>query len=479
MSSLRKIEWNGTLTAHENNVTVAEVATYFGAELGAFVKRFGFKPDEKVNILRSASELKKAINNFNGKPLLSRHNLADAKNIKNDLIIGSTGQDARFKDPYVEVTLYIWDQTYIDRIKSGDQSELSAGYIFDLEPEQGVYKGKKYDYKMVDIQVDHIALVDAGRAGPMVRVSDRSPLASELENLSEKFSNILSIYANNLSNLEIASIIEESKLKEKMNVFSKGIALDKTPNLRKESNKMTEAEEKKEKEERERKERDEREERERKEKKEKEEREKKDKDEREERERKEREEKKPKKERRVEDKGKERAHDENQEEDYDDDDEMWDEENYKETKKKLIARLEKMDEKQLRNFMRKGNKEPTKDKARAHDALPSIQELTRKIEEQMQQTIDARGIVKPLVGDGWNLQVNDASEIIRSALEKHTGEQISPETPLSTLKMMAAMARTSSRPSQMAFDAKPKLEKDFERLGIYTGESWIVREGEQ
>jgi hypothetical protein len=116
--------------------------------------------------LRDDRELEKAAARFNGLPILSRHRrvlAADAHDPR--LVIGATGTNARWIDPYIYSDIVIWAQEAIDGIDSGNKAELSAGYVYDAHMVPGEWSGMPFDGRMVNIKPDHIACVPRGRAG--------------------------------------------------------------------------------------------------------------------------------------------------------------------------------------------------------------------------------------------------------------------------------------------------------------------------
>lgn len=169
--SMRFEEWNGHLRVAETNLTKANVCEYWGWEI-ANNEQYGFQKDKKYRFLRSPDALKKAVKSFAERPILYLHKAADADKLDNAKVIGTTGSDPSFDFPYIKDAITIWDGDYIEAIKNNTQAELSASYAFTPVVESGVFEGEPYDAIMTDIHVDHIALVEQGRAGPDVRVAD-------------------------------------------------------------------------------------------------------------------------------------------------------------------------------------------------------------------------------------------------------------------------------------------------------------------
>jgi len=64
--------------------------------------------------------------------------------------------------------LMITDKRLIDEILQENKREVSCGYTYELSMENGQYTQRK-------IRGNHVAVVDAGRAGPRVSIRDRHP----------------------------------------------------------------------------------------------------------------------------------------------------------------------------------------------------------------------------------------------------------------------------------------------------------------
>lgn len=70
---------------------------------------------------------------------------------------------------HVRAVVVVKDKATIDKMQAGKQ-EVSCGYTCDLVWEPGEHGGVKYDARQTNIRINHVALVDAGRAGPSARV---------------------------------------------------------------------------------------------------------------------------------------------------------------------------------------------------------------------------------------------------------------------------------------------------------------------
>jgi hypothetical protein len=79
--------------------------------------------------------------------------------------VGSTGENVRPDGTFLVVPIVITDQDAIADIEAGRRF-VSMGYQADLLPERGKYDGEEYDARQTKIRYNHLALVDAARAGP-------------------------------------------------------------------------------------------------------------------------------------------------------------------------------------------------------------------------------------------------------------------------------------------------------------------------
>lgn len=173
--SVRSIDNNGYMHVAMTNISKATVNPYLGSEIENWQER-GLEPDGIYYGLRDPDELQKAAPTFNGLPLLMNHHDIDASVQPKDYIVGSTGTDARFQNPYLQNSLSITDEKAIKAVQDGTMKEISCAYFFTPEWTSGDYTegGDKihYDFIMRDIKGNHVALVAEGRAGHDVVVAD-------------------------------------------------------------------------------------------------------------------------------------------------------------------------------------------------------------------------------------------------------------------------------------------------------------------
>ena len=82
---------------------------------------------------------------------------------------GYTGENYRLDGDNVIVSLSVTDKSMINKILSGKKAAVSLGYDTLLVREDGVYKGEKYTHRQTNIEYNHLAGVDEGRAGRVAR----------------------------------------------------------------------------------------------------------------------------------------------------------------------------------------------------------------------------------------------------------------------------------------------------------------------
>lgn len=172
--SLRSYDQDGRLHVESSNISKATVNPYYGSEIPNY-KQLGLEPKKVYYLLRDPEELEKAAPTFNNLPLLNKHIPVSADEPQKEVIAGTTGSDTVFEDGYLKCSLAVWDAEAIAGIESGEQVELSSAYRYTADMTAGEFEGRHYDGVMRDIVGNHVALVDVGRAGRDVVVSDADP----------------------------------------------------------------------------------------------------------------------------------------------------------------------------------------------------------------------------------------------------------------------------------------------------------------
>lgn len=160
-TSHRETDGNGRLLVKKTLLTKGCVSPYYGQEIPNY-QELGLDPNKKYNVYRPIEELQKALQQFDGIPLLNKHimDYADAPNrenwagcVSNPVIDGNN----------VYGDLAVWNKGDIDNIEDGSKKDLSVGYRSTFIKESGEFDGTPYDLKMVNIIPNHLALVEKGR----------------------------------------------------------------------------------------------------------------------------------------------------------------------------------------------------------------------------------------------------------------------------------------------------------------------------
>lgn len=165
----KRFDVDGHMHTSNTPLTKSNICEYLGSEIPEFQKH-GLDPNKRYKLLRHPDELKKAVDSFNGLPVLSEHRPVSAENHPEELVIGSTGSSAVWDPPYIRNDLYLWPQKAIDRVANGKARQISAAYRYRYDPTPGTYDGEDYSGIMRDVLANHIAAVLEGRVGEDVAV---------------------------------------------------------------------------------------------------------------------------------------------------------------------------------------------------------------------------------------------------------------------------------------------------------------------
>lgn len=152
----------------EVNCARTGIQEYRASELGLDGNHMirAWRPEEEV-----FSE--ESLKTYAAQPATDDHppTLVDATNWK-QFSIGNIGNEVKRDGEFVRVPLILMDGAVIDKYKRG-KCELSMGYLADWDMTPGITPdGEPYDAIQRNLRMNHIALVDKGRAGSEVRIGD-------------------------------------------------------------------------------------------------------------------------------------------------------------------------------------------------------------------------------------------------------------------------------------------------------------------
>ncbi len=170
--STRSYDSFGRLHVAATPISKATVNSYLGREIPGWQK-LGLDPNRSYRLLRDPRELQRAAPSANNLPILTEHVGVTADRPRKDLIVGSTGTDAKYVHPHLMNTLVIWSKgDGIAGVENGSKRALSMGYSYRPDMTPGVYEGQRYGGVMRDIAFNHCILCATGRAGPDIIVGD-------------------------------------------------------------------------------------------------------------------------------------------------------------------------------------------------------------------------------------------------------------------------------------------------------------------
>jgi hypothetical protein len=100
--------------------------------------------------------------------------LIDAQTAKG-VSVGTTAEEVLRDGEYLRIGIKITDAATIRKVQDGKR-ELSVGYTSEIEWGDGIAPdGTPFQARQTNIIGNHIAIVDAGRAGPLARIGDGQP----------------------------------------------------------------------------------------------------------------------------------------------------------------------------------------------------------------------------------------------------------------------------------------------------------------
>jgi hypothetical protein len=147
------------------------IQDYLGTELD--------KPDMPiVRVYRPESSVfaKDSLSTFVGKPTTNDHPPVQvtADNWR-EYAVGAIGEEVLRDGEYIRVPITLMDAATIKAVRDGKR-EISMGYDMELDWTPGATSdGQAYDAVMTNLRMNHLAIVDRGRAGSRARIGDKSP----------------------------------------------------------------------------------------------------------------------------------------------------------------------------------------------------------------------------------------------------------------------------------------------------------------
>lgn len=173
--TMRRFDVDGRMHVESCNISKANVCGYYGREIPNH-EGLRLEPNKIYQLYRHPDELARGADTFKNLQLLMLHTAVNANDPKTHVTVGTIGSDVRFEAPYLKASIAVWTQEAIRLIEAKQQAELSSSYRYRADMTPGVTpEGVAYDGVMRDIMANHVALVEKGRAGPDVYVTDSLP----------------------------------------------------------------------------------------------------------------------------------------------------------------------------------------------------------------------------------------------------------------------------------------------------------------
>ena len=161
--SSRVFDKDGRMHVSDVNICKACVSPYLGREIPDPDGTLNLDPERIYKVYRPADEIEKGASTSNGIQILRTHVPVDADDHRPYDIIGCTGSDATFENPYLKNSLHFWTKQSIDDIESNTRRELSPGYRYLAILDNGTFDGDDYEIRMSNIEFNHIITTERGR----------------------------------------------------------------------------------------------------------------------------------------------------------------------------------------------------------------------------------------------------------------------------------------------------------------------------
>ena len=197
--SNREFDNNGFMFVKNNLILSDGVMEYYGSEIGDYVDGEKLEPDKLYKLNISKEELEKSKDKWRMIPIRDGHDWTTTDNVKGEQI-GTIGENIELKEidgiNYLMCNLSFNDKQAIDEIISNEKYELSTSYENDLKKSNN----PNYDFEVINILPNHLALVEKGRAGDKVRVANEDTIRNN------------SCFTNNINNQTDKKMENEIKL---------------------------------------------------------------------------------------------------------------------------------------------------------------------------------------------------------------------------------------------------------------------------
>lgn len=160
--SARSIDADGRMRVKNCILSTSEINPYRGEEIPGH-DGLGLNPMSVYELYRDPDEMRKSVASFEGIPLMIKHIPQTADEPRKEYQAGAV-HSVTFDGKHLRGDLLVSDGYAIELIESDELSDLSCGYRYNPDMTSGTSGSRKYDGIMRNIQGNHVALVDDGRA---------------------------------------------------------------------------------------------------------------------------------------------------------------------------------------------------------------------------------------------------------------------------------------------------------------------------
>lgn len=200
-------ESTGWWTVKNNPLSSVGVFPYLGRQISD-----DLVPDKVYYVYRSADALRDSVESWNNPPrpiILGHEMLGDDFTKTDERPVQGVATNVYFDD--ATDTLRGDITIYSDELKNAianNTKDVSLGYFCQYEKRPGVFNGQAYDFIQTGLRGNHVAVVEAGRCGPDVRVFDSKCAMDSLD------INFADFQANDVSDTNHLNNSQDSDSKE-------------------------------------------------------------------------------------------------------------------------------------------------------------------------------------------------------------------------------------------------------------------------
>lgn len=212
----------GYMIVKDNPIAVAGVFNFLRSQVDA--RATAANAGEIVKVWRSPESLQRAKDMFCNKPIVHHHKWVGKDGDRSNAD-GCIGSQVYYKDGALYSDLIIYNPDLIESIESGSCKQLSPGYNAIVSADAGVYNGQQYAFSIEYTGVNHLGVVESGRAGSKLAVMDSIDITGKnmeiKNNASTTTRSIKGTDTSDTSATKVAANSFEQKAKQKQEASKK------------------------------------------------------------------------------------------------------------------------------------------------------------------------------------------------------------------------------------------------------------------